>query len=97
MGGGGDVGPVGGEDGFEDVACLGDVVGVGDDEDDVLVSAAGHRHVQASSGGGRGGEGDAGGVGVGLVAVFGRRVAEADVLTDVVGGQRDRAVSVESR
>ena len=95
VGGGGDVGPVGGDDAFEDVACLGGVVGVGDDEDEVLVSAAGHRHVQASSGGGRGGEGDAGGVGGGLVAGFGRRVAEADMLTDIVGGQPDGAVPVD--
>ena len=95
LGGGGDVGPVGGDDAFEDVACLGDVVGVGDDEDEVLVSAAGHRHVQASSGGGRGGEGDAGGVGGGLVPGFGRCVPEADMLADVVGGQGDSTVPVD--
>ena len=52
LGGGGDVGPVGGEDRFEDVAGLGDVVTVGDDAQDVVVVAAGGGDVQAAPGGG---------------------------------------------
>ena len=93
MGGGGDVGTVGGEDGVEDVAGLGDVVAVGDDAQDVVVAAAGGGDVQAAPGGDRRGEGDGGVDGVGLPAVLGRRVAEPDVLADVVGGQGDVAVS----
>ena len=80
LGGGGDVGAVGGEDRLEDVAGFVEVVAVGDDQDEVLVLPAGHRDVQAATGGGRGGEGDAAGFGVGLVARFGGGVAEPDVL-----------------
>ena len=53
LGGRGDVGSVGGEDGFEHVAGLGDVVAVGDDAQDVVVAAAGRGDVEASAGGGR--------------------------------------------
>ena len=56
LGDGGDVGPVDGEDAFEDVAGLGHVVAVGDDVDPVLLAAAGHRDVQAAAGGGVAGE-----------------------------------------
>jgi hypothetical protein len=51
--GGGNVGPVGGDDRFEDVAGLGDVVTGGDDAQDVVVVAAGGGDVQAAPGGGR--------------------------------------------
>ena len=90
---GGEVGSVDGDDGVEDVAGFGDVVAVGDDADQVLVAAAGDGDVQAAAGGGRRGEADAGGDGVGLLAVFGRGVAEPDVLAGVVGGEGDGAVS----
>ena len=89
------VGAIAGDDGFEDVACFGDVVGFGDDEDEVLLLSAGHRDVQSAAGGGWCGEGDAAGLGVGLVAGFGGGVAEADVVADVVGGKGDGAVSAE--
>ena len=97
LGGGGDVGAVDGEDRLEDVAGLGDVVAVGDDADDVVVAAAGGGDVQAAAGGRWRGEGDGGVDGVGLPAVLGRRVAEPDVLADVVGGQGDVAVSASVR
>ena len=93
LGDGGDVGAVGGEDGFEDVAGFGEVVAVGDDADHVVVAAAGGGDVQAAAGGGRRGEGDGGVDGVGLVAVLGGGVAEPDVVADVVGGEGDGAVS----
>ena len=93
LGDGGEVGAVGGEDGFEDVACLVEVVGVGDDADGVVLLAAGDADVQAAPCGGGGDELGAGGDGVGLVAVLGRRVAEPDVLAGVVGGEGDGAVS----
>ena len=78
---------------FEDVAGFGDVVAVGDDTDHVAFAAACGGDVQAAPGGGRGGEGDGGVDGVGLPAVLGRRVAEPDVLADVVGWEGDVAVS----
>ena len=53
LGGGGDVGPVDGEDGFEDVAGFGDVVALGDDTQGVGVAAAGGGDVEAAAGGGR--------------------------------------------
>ena len=56
--GGGVVGAVGGEDVFEDVDGVGDVVGVGGDADEVLVLAAGDGDVEPAAGGGGGGEGD---------------------------------------
>ena len=93
MGDGGDVGPVEGEDRLEDVAGLGDVVAVGDDTEHVLVAAAGGGDVQAAASRRRRGQGDAVVDGVGLVAVFGGGVAQADVFVDVVGGQGDGAVS----
>ena len=61
---GGEVGSVGGEDLFEDVDRVGDVVGVGDDADEVLVAAAGYGDVQTAAGGGWGGDGDGAGGGV---------------------------------
>ena len=91
LGDGGDVGAVVGEDAVEDVAGFGEVVGVGDDVDAVLVAAAGGADVEAAVGGGGGGEGDADVDGVALVAVFGGGVAEPDVLGDVVGRQGDGA------
>ncbi len=84
--GGGVVGAVGGEDAFEDVDGVGDVVGVGDDADEVLAASAGDGDVQPATGGGGGGEGDGGSGGVGLVAGFGGGVAELRVFGDVVGG-----------
>ena len=53
LGDGGDIGPVVGQDGVEDVTGLAHVVGVGDDVDPVLVSSSGGGHVQAAVGGGR--------------------------------------------
>ena len=53
LGDGGDIGPVVGQDGVEDVTGLAHVVGVGDDVDAVLVSSSGGGHVQAAVGGGR--------------------------------------------
>ena len=50
LGDGGGVGAVESEDAFEHVARLGDVIALGDDEDDVLVGAAGGGDVEASSG-----------------------------------------------
>jgi hypothetical protein len=50
LGDSGDVSPVVGEDGFEDVAGFGRVVGVGDDVDAVVVSAAGASDVEAAVG-----------------------------------------------
>ena len=93
--GGGEVDAVVGEDAFEDVACFGDVVGVGDDEDGVVALAACERDVEAAAGGGFGGEFDAGGDGVALDAVFGGGVAEPDVLAGVVGGEGGGAVSTD--
>ena len=52
LGDGRDVGAVVGEDGLEDVAGFGEVVGVGDDVDAVLVAAAGGADVEAAVGGG---------------------------------------------
>ena len=92
--GGGGVGAVDGEDLVEDVAGVGEVVGVGDDVEVVLVAAAGGGDVQAAAGGRRAGDGEADVDGVGLPAVLGGGVAEPDVLAHVVGGQRDRAVAV---
>ncbi len=94
--GGGVVGAVGGEDLFEDVDGVGDVVGVGDDADQVLVAAAGDGDVEPAAGRGAGGEGDRGGGGVGLVAGFGGGVAELDVFGDVVVGEGGGAVSVDA-
>ena len=56
LGDGGDVGPVDGEDAFEDVAGLGHVVAVGDHVDPVLLAAAGDGDVQAAAGGRLAGE-----------------------------------------
>ena len=92
LGDGGDVGAVEGEDAVEDVAGFGDVGALGDDTDQVLLAAAGGGDVQAAAGGRRRDEAcevD----GVGLVAVLGRRVAQPDVVADVVGGERHVAVS----
>ena len=58
LGDGGDVGAVDGEDPFEDVAGIGDVVAVGDDVDPVLLTSAGDGDVQAAAGGRRAGEVD---------------------------------------
>ena len=80
LGDGGDVGPVVGEDGLEDVAGFGEIVGVGDDVDAVLVAAAGGADVEAAVGGGGRDELDGDVDGVGLVAVLGGGVAETDVL-----------------
>ena len=87
LGDGGDVGAVEGEDAVEDVAGFGDVVAVGDDTQQVLVAAAGGGDVQAATSRRRRCQGDRVVDGVGLVAVFGRGVAESDVLVGVVGGQ----------
>ena len=76
----GDVGPVDGEDGFEDVAGFGHVVAVGDDTQRVGVAAAGGSDIQAAAGGGWGGEGDGGVDGVGLPAVLGGGVAEPHMI-----------------
>ena len=89
LGDGGDVGPVVGENGVEDVAGLGQVGGVGDDVDAVVVASSGGGDVQAAVGGGRGDEGDADIDGVALMAVLGGRVPQPDMLGDVVGRQRD--------
>ena len=48
--GGGVVGAVGGEDVFEDVDGVGDVVGVGGDADQVVVLAAGDGYVEPTAG-----------------------------------------------
>ena len=93
LGDGGDVGAVVGEDGVEDVAGFAEVGGVGDDVDAVVVAAAGRADVQAAVGGGAGDEGEGDVDGVALVAVLGGRVAEPDVLSGVVGGEGDGAVS----
>ncbi len=92
----GDVGAVDGDGCFEDADGFGEVGCVGDDEGDVLVSASGHGDVEASASRGCCCEGDAAVGGVALGTVFGGGVGELDVLADVVGGERDRAVSVES-
>ena len=88
---GGDVGAIGGDDRFEDVAGFGEVVGVGDDVDAVVVATAGHRDVQAATGGRRAGQGDRGGLGGGLGAVLGGRVPEPHMLERVLGRQGHRA------
>ena len=69
LGDGWDVGAVAGDDGFEDVARFGDVVGFGNGEDEVLLFSAGHRDVQAAAGGCWGGQGDAAGLGGGAADV----------------------------
>ncbi len=61
---GGEVGSVGCEDVLEGVDGVDDVVGVGDDADEVLVASAGDGDVEPSAGGGWGGEGDGAGGGV---------------------------------
>ena len=83
---GGDVGPVDGEDAFENVTGLGDVVALGDDVDLVVVAATGDGDVQATAAGGVAGEAVAGGDGVGLVAVLGRRIPQPHVLGHVPTG-----------
>ncbi len=62
--GGGKIGAVGGEDVFEEVDGVAEVVGVGGDADEVLGLAAGDGDVEPSAGGGGCGEGDGGGGGV---------------------------------
>ena len=95
LGDGGEVGAVDGEDGFEHVAGLGDV-GVSvmtqiEFRSDPRVTATYRpRRVVASLA-----SSTADGDGVGLVAVFGRRVAEPDMFADVVGGKGDVAVSAD--
>ena len=93
LGDGGDVGAVDGDDAVEDVAGFGDVVAVGDDADHVLVAAAGDGDVEAAASRRRRGDADAGGDVVGFPAVLGRHVSEPDMLTGVVGGEGDVAVS----
>lgn len=95
LGSGGDVGAVDGDDGIEDVACFGDVVSVGNDADHVVLAAASHGDVQVAAGRCAGGEFEAGGDGVGLGAHLGRRVAEPDMVVDVVGGEGDLSVSCD--
>ena len=96
LGDGGDVGPVVGEDALEDVAGFARVGGVGDDVDVVVVASSGGGDVQPAVGGGRGDERDADVDGVALVAVLGGRVAQPDMLGDVVGRQRDGPASVDA-
>ena len=60
----------------------------------LCVAAAGGGDVQAAAGRHRRDEREAVVDGVGLVAVLGRRVAQPDVVVDVVGGQGDGAVSL---
>jgi hypothetical protein len=93
LGGGGDVGTVGSDDGLEHVARLGHVLALGDDAQGVDVAAAGRRNVEASATGDWRGEGEGGLDGVGLPTALGRRVAESDMVTDVVNGEGDVAVS----
>lgn len=95
MGDGWGVAAVAGDDHLEEVSRLGGVVGVGGDEDEVLLAAAGHGDVEASTGRCGGGEGDAGDAGVGLVAGFAGGVAESDMFAHVVGWQDDGDVSPE--
>ena len=87
LGDGGDVGTVEGEDHLEGVSGFGDVGAVGDHAQQVLVAAAGGGDVQAAAGRHRRDEREAVVDSVGLVAVLGRRVAQPDVVVDVVGGQ----------
>ena len=93
LGDGRDVSPIVGEDGLENVAGLGEIVGVGDDVDAVLVAAAGGADVQAAVGGGGRDELDGDVDGVGLVAVLGGGVAETNMLLGVVRREGDDAVS----
>ena len=90
---GGGVGAVVGEDLFEDVARLAGFVG--DDEDPVLGAASGGGDVEAAVGGGGRDDADADVDGVALVAVGGGGVAEPDVRSGVVGGERHLTVPVE--
>ena len=76
-----------GEDRLEGVSGFGDVRGVGDHAEQVLLAAAGGGDVQAAACRHRRDERDAVVDGVGLVAVLGRRVAQPDVVVGVVGGQ----------
>ena len=92
LGGGGDVGAVDVDDRVENIAGVGHVVGVGDDADDVVSTAAGHRDVQVPTCRRCRGEFDRGGDGVGLGAHLGRCVAETDMFMGVVGGEGDLAV-----
>jgi hypothetical protein len=89
----GDVGPVVSEHGFEDVASVGQVRALGDDVDAVVVTAAGGADVETPMGGGGGDELDGDVDGVGLVAVFGGGVAQADVVAGVVSRKGDGAVA----
>ena len=97
LGDGGDVGTVDGDDAFEDVAGFGDVVAVGDHADHVLLAAAGDGDVEAATSRRRRHQRDAGGDVVGLPAVFGRHVAEPDMLAGVVDGEGHVAVSTVVR
>ena len=89
-----DVGAVEGDDAVENVAGFSDVIAVGDHTDLVLLPAAGDRDVQAPPGRRRGSQRDAGADGVGFAAVLGRRIPEADMLTHILGGEHDDAVSL---
>ncbi len=75
---GGDVRAVDGEDALEDIAGFSDVVAIGDDAEQVLVSAAGGGDVEAATSRRSRGERDAEVDGVGLIAVFGCRVAQSE-------------------
>jgi hypothetical protein len=92
----GSVGAVAGQDLFEDVDGIRDVVAVGDHQHQVLDLATSDRHIQASTRGRRRGQGRGAGGGVGLVAGLGGGVAELHMFGDVAGGQGDRAVTVDA-
>ena len=94
--GGGSVGAVAGQDLFEDVDGVGDVVAVGDHQHQVLDLTAGDRDVQAPAGGRRRRQSGRSGSGVGLVARFGGGVTELHMFSDVAGGQGDGAVEVDA-
>ena len=95
LGDGGGIGAVVGEDPFEDVTGLSGLVG--DDEESVVVPAAGGADVQAAVAGCGGDDGDADVDCVALVAVGGGGVPEADVGSGVVQRERDRAVPLQVR
>ena len=92
LGGGGEIGAVVGDDLVEEISGVAGVVGVGDDEELIALATAGGADVQPAAGRHTVEEfvGDVDRRA--LVAVLGRRVPEADVVADVVGGEADGAV-----
>ncbi len=91
-----DVGAVAGERELECVPCRFQRRLVGDDEGEVLGSAAGHADVEASAGRCRRREGQAAVGGDALGAVLAGGVGEFNVLCDVRGREGRRVVSLQS-